>query len=267
MPDTEDNEEETEDDELDIRLKDTMQQLEEAESEFDSLEKEFLQLSKASEPNEETTTEVSSQQASKDLENVKVSVTNISPGGDTLDTEQTNKIVKKLEGTIRDKLSKLGLDTGGRPIEVKLITTQIPEGLGDGMEGDGEDMQVQGMFYNMMTGNVQGYEDINTQRKVENNYKFSWSEDLVDDIENKIEGLGGEDHVVDGGKEIKNENEPEEIVLTNAWSYMDIYEGGDQKHRTSSVETQANDDTPSDIMEDEIFTDEDEDKEQSKDEL
>ena len=63
------------------------------------------------------------------------------------------------------------------------------------------------------------------------------------------------------------ENELEEVVLTKAWNNMDIYEGGDQRHRPSSVETQVNDDTPSDIIEDEILTDADEDKEQSKDEL
>ena len=42
------------------------------------------------------------------------------------------------------------------------------------------------MFYNMMTGNIQGYEDINSQRKFENNYKFNWDEDVIEDVEQKI---------------------------------------------------------------------------------
>jgi hypothetical protein len=57
------------------------------------------------------------------------------------------------------------------------------------MGGEGEDMQVQGMFFNMMTGNMQGYDDIYSQGKVENSYKFSWN----DDIDKKIDGFGGED--------------------------------------------------------------------------
>eukprot|EP00092_Neocalanus_flemingeri_P041159 GFUD01044817.1.p1 GENE.GFUD01044817.1~~GFUD01044817.1.p1 ORF type:complete len:956 (+),score=375.88 GFUD01044817.1:80-2947(+) len=270
MPDDE-NEEEDEDEELDIKLKDTMQKLEEAEAEVETLEKEFLHLSKSDQLKEETATEASTDQAKNDLKNVKVSVTNLSPGGDSLDTEQTNKIVKKLEGTIREKLSKLGLDTGGRPIEVKLITTQIPEGLGDGMEGEGDDMQVQGMFFNMMTGNIQGYEDINSQRKVENNYKFSWSEDLVEDIEKKIEGLGGEEYISHGERNIKHQNEPEEVALTDSGNnVIDIYEGGDQRSRPSSATEQTNENVGGEmIIDDEIFTDSDEEDEddQNKDEL
>jgi len=258
MPDDEDESEEDEEDKL---FKDTMQQLEEAETEVETLEKEFLHLSKATELKEDEgiASEVSSSElANKDLNNVKVSVTNLTPGGDSPDAEQTKKIVKKLEGTIRDKLSKLGLDTGGRPIEVKLITTQIPEGLGEGLEGEGEDMQVQGMFYNMMTGNVQGYEDINTQRKVENNYRFSWSEDMVEDIEKKIEGMGGEDSEAEGKHEIEHVNEPEEVVLTDTDNVLDIYEGGDQRSRQSSSTAQT---TESNIESDQ------EKSEQNKEEL
>ena len=191
-------------------------------------------------------------------QNVKVSVTNLSPGGEPLDDEQTKKIVKKLEGTIRDKLSKLGLDTGGKPIEVKLITTQIPEGLEEGMGGEGEDMQVQGMFFNMMTGNIQGYEDINSQRKVENNYKFNWNEDMVDDMEKKIHGFGEEDAVTE------NQNEPEEIVLTDDTIVLDIYEGGDERQRPSSAATEINDNIPSEEDPDELITDEENDQEREE---
>merc|ERR1712106_1295822 len=117
-----------------------MNHLEEAEAEVENLENEIIQLSNNPPLNEETGNEVTNEKVNTDLENVKVSLTNLSPGGESLDEEQTNKIVKKLEGTIRDKLTKLGLNTGGRPIEIKLITTQLPEGLEEGMGGEGEDV-------------------------------------------------------------------------------------------------------------------------------
>jgi len=251
------------DDEIDEKLKDTMKQLEDAEAEVESLEKEIHQLS-----NSPQLQETNAVESTSDLKNVKVSLTNLSPGVEGLDDEQTNKIVKKLEGTIRDKLSKLGLDTGGRPIEVKLITTQIPEGLEEGMGGEGEDMQVQGMFFNMMTGNMQGYEDINSQRKVENNYKFSWKEDMVDEIERKIDSLGvtesdtleeiqqgQEEGLAEqiSSEEVKQEHiEPEEVILTDNPFPFDFYDGGDQRQRPSSSSSE---------IEDSINSDEDEEGE------
>merc|ERR1719244_598565 len=111
------------DHEMDEKLKDTMRQLEDAETEVKNLEKEILHLSNSPQLKHKGGEDINSGETA-DLKNVKVSLTNLSPGGEGFDDEQTNKIVKKLEGTIRDKLSKLGLDTGGRPIEVKLITTQ-----------------------------------------------------------------------------------------------------------------------------------------------
>lgn len=233
MPDeeSEDEVEREEDEDVNSQFKDTLKQLQEAESEVESLEKEIIDLSKSTSLSDSADNDKVKHE--NDLENVKVSLTDLSPGNDALGNEQTEKIVKKLEGTIRDKLTKLGLDTGGRPIEVKLITTQIPEGLEEGMEGDKEDMQVQGMFFNMMTGNMQGYEDINSQRKVENNYKFSWNEQMVDDIEKKIDGLGGE--LPESTDVIQDQNEPEEIVLTDGANILDIFDGGDQRERPSSA--------------------------------
>lgn len=125
-----------------------------------------------------------------DLDKVKVSVTKVTAIGDStasdIDEEQTAKIVKRLEGTLKDKLGKLGLETGGRPIEVKLITTRLPDVVGD-------DQQAQDMMYNMMTGNVQGYQDIDSQRKSESSYKFTWEEEDVGEIEQKIESLATKD--------------------------------------------------------------------------
>ena len=104
--------------------------IEEAVNVLGKAEKEVAQLEK----------EVKEMAVGKDLDMVKVSVTNMSPGSEP--DEDTEKVVKKLEDTIKDKLSKLGLDTGGRPIEVKLITTQIPEGLAEDGEGAPNDAQV-----------------------------------------------------------------------------------------------------------------------------
>merc|ERR1712106_848073 len=113
--------------------------------------------------------------------------------------------------------TKLGLDTGGRPIEIKLITTQLPEGLEEGMGGEGEDVQVQSMFFNMMTGNIQGYEDIDSQRKAESSYKFHWNENMIEDIESKISSLGGdakEPSLVEGDAFVVEDDavSPEEVT-------------------------------------------------------
>ena len=114
-----------------------------------------------------------------EAKNVKVSVTKLGTG-EELSPEEAAKIAKRLEGTIKDKLAKLGIDTGSRPIEVrlasvrgkfyvqtclslkllvfqvKLVTSSLPEGLSLGEEGDPQnDQQVQSMFFNMMTGNIQ----------------------------------------------------------------------------------------------------------------
>jgi len=261
LPEDEDGGDE-DDHEVDEKLKDTMKQLEDAETEVENLEKEILHLSNSPHIKQKGAEDVNSVETDADLKNVKVSLTNLSPGGEGLDDEQTNKIVKKLEGTIRDKLSKLGLDTGGRPIEVKLITTQIPEGLEEGIGGEGEDMQVQGMFFNMMTGNMQGYEDINNQRKVENNYKFTWKEDMVEDIEKKIDSLGRDANRLQEGQQ-----EPEELVLTDNTIPFDFYEGGDERHRPSSFSTRMENSISSDkTNEDEILIS-GEEEEQNRDEL
>lgn len=228
----EEDDEEDKEDEEDEEFKRATKLLKEASAEVDALEKELKrEMEKESTP---TTTETTLKttpfpdKATDGLDNLKVSVTNLSPGGASeVDAAQADKIVKKLEGTIREKLSKMGLDTGGRPIEVKLITTQVPEGLVE--DGDAsDDPQMQGMFYNMMTGNQKGYEDINSQRKVETNYKFNWSEEMVDDIEKKIHEYGGEEDI---------EEKDESAEMTESEPILDIFEGGDERTRPSAHES------------------------------
>jgi len=119
--------------------------------------------------------------------NIKISISKLSDDDDSedsFDDEQSEKIVTKLEGMIKNKLSRQGLSKNGRPIEVMLITTRLPEGA----ENE-DDRQLNSMFYNMMTGDVDGYEDINQVRKDEENYGFAWKEEMLTDVEQKIEKL------------------------------------------------------------------------------
>jgi len=238
----------SDDAELDAALEEARKKLLEAEAEVELLEKEW---------NDKMPSKLA---AKSPAENVRVSVTKMgAAGGEQLDEEQAAKIAKRLEGTIKDKLAKLGIDTGNRPIEVKLITTSMPEGLGLGEEGDPQnDQQVQSMFFNMMTGNIQGYEDIDSQRKAENSYKFTWNENMIEELESKIASFGGdiEDAVIskDTG------NGPEEITLADD-QVPDLIGVDDQRQRPSSKDSKIFD------LEDIIFGEEEEDEVNIKDEL
>ena len=93
---------------------------------------------------------------------------------------------------------------------------------------------MQGLIFNMMTGNIQGYEDINKQRALESNYQFSWNQDLIQDVEKKINDLGGE--------EAEQEDEVMEVeeLLSVVPAVLDIYEGGDERQRPSSLHSNIN---------------------------
>merc|ERR1712192_294039 len=163
--------------------------------------------------------------------NVKVSVTKLGTG-EEINPEEAAKIAKRLEGTIKDKLAKLGIDTGSRPIEVKLVTSTIPEGLSLGEEGDPQnDQQVQSMFFNMTTGNIQGYEDIDSQRKAESSYKFHWDENMIEDIESKISSLVEDNAIM-----------PEEVTLPDQEDEFDGLLGvGEERERPSSKSSKIDD--------------------------
>jgi len=211
---------------LDEDLEEDIDGLEEAEDLLDQAEAELSALEKEMKDLESTGKKEAG-------DNVKVSVTNMSPGVDT--DEKTGEIMKKLEDNIKDKLSKLGLDTGGRPIEIKLITTQIPDGLPEG-EGVEDEAQMQGLIFNIMTGNIQGYEDINKQRALESNYQFTWNQNLIEDVEKKINDLGGAeaDQVEDGTVVEETEVLEVEELLSVVPEVLDIYQGGDERQRPSS---------------------------------
>jgi len=138
---------------------------------------------------------VDGKDALDDPNKVEVKITKINSNPKSLDgplssmSTQDDKIVKKLETSIKDKLEKFGLETGGK-IEVKLITTTLPIGDVDGMDGlgmDGEEaQQYQNMVYNLLTGNQAGYDDIDSQRKAEKNYKFSWDDSILEETPDEI---------------------------------------------------------------------------------
>merc|ERR1719319_1234685 len=138
---------------------------------------------------------VDGKDALDDPNKVEVKITKLNSNPKSLDgplssmSTQDEKIVKKLETSMKDKLEKFGLETGGK-IEVKLITTTLPIGDVDGMDGlgmDGEEAQrYQNMVYNLLTGNQAGYDDIDSQRKAEKNYKFSWDDSILEETPDEI---------------------------------------------------------------------------------
>lgn len=224
IKDDDDEEEEEEEEEYEAKLDDALaeakKKLEVAEAEVEQLEKEW----KGELPQKLAETGGN--------DNLKVTVTKMGGGvGEELSAEQAAKLASRLEGTIKDKLAKLGIDTH-RPIEVKLITTSLPEGLNLGEDGDPQnDQQVQSMFFNMMTGNIQGYEDIDSQRKAESSYKFNWNEDMMEDLDKRIALLGGD---ADDAVVVEDTGDmPEEIKLTDD-EVPDFMNVDDQRQRPSS---------------------------------
>ena len=128
---------------------------------------------------------------------------------DRFDQAQAEKVVVKLEEVIKEAMSEHGIAEGGQIVEVKLITTNLPDGL------EKEDMQLQNMLYTMMTGNVQGFEDIDNIRRDEENYNYVWKEEMMEEINEKIQSLREEgfdqdlvdqmvNYAVEQDEEIKN---------------------------------------------------------------
>ena len=174
-------------------------------------------------------------------------------------TDSERRVVKHLESAIKEKLSQSGFDTGGRQIEVKVITaTGLPFGkkskmfgakslngangvsslLGDALgmaAGDNvkdddniddmddlgseeEEKQLQNMMYNLMVGNQEGFNEIDNQRKSENNYRFSFDDQLKRQEEilakeemNKAISAEG-DHSLSEDLKLLEAESPDEII-------------------------------------------------------
>ena len=95
---------------------------------------------------------------------------------------------------------------------------------------------MQGLLFNYMTGNIQGYEDINKQRALENNYQFSWNQNLIQDVEKKITDLEGEEAGQVEDRPVMEEVEVLEVeeLVGVVPEVLDIYQGGDERQRPSS---------------------------------
>ena len=88
---------------------------------------------------------------------VNIKVANLGSTSALKDTASEKRVIKHIERAIKDKLSKAGLETGGRQIEVKFITAGFPTDLlGSNDEEQDESMssdetkQFQSMIYNLM---------------------------------------------------------------------------------------------------------------------
>ena len=157
------------------------------------------------------------------------------------------------------------------------MTSTLPEGLSLGEEGDPQnDQQVQSMFFNMMTGNIQvkhkkdltlwscnnddnqGYEDIDSQRKAESSYKFHWNENMIEDIESKISSLGGEleePSLVEGDAIVVEEDGadlPEEVTLSEEDNFDGLLGVEDERERPSSKNSKIGDESEKDLSRDDL---------------
>ena len=110
---------------------------------------------------------------------VNVKVANFGSTTALKDSPSEKRVIKHLERAIKDKLAKSNLDTGGRQIEVKFITTSIPAEIsGDEEFGSTEEArQFQGMIYNLLVGNEEAFQEIDNQRKLEKGYHFTLEEE------------------------------------------------------------------------------------------
>ena len=99
------------------------------------------------------------------------------------DSPSEKRVIKHLERAIKDKLFKAGLDTGGRQIEVKFITTSIPSEVFGGKEDGGEGVtdesmtseearQFQGMIYNLM---VSFFQSLSCSLRIQRPIKISFT--------------------------------------------------------------------------------------------
>jgi len=115
-------------------------------------------------------------------DNVKISVSKLYTENDLeedFDQIHADKTVSKLESLIRKQLSggEVGEKTKG--VEIKLIAVRLPD-------GEEADWKINTMIYNMMKGDVKGYEDMEQAKKDEINYGFSWRKDMLEKLEQDL---------------------------------------------------------------------------------
>ena len=128
------------------------------EQEKAQLEKKHIEQMKNSFVPPSTETPSLDQDEEDELEKkVNIKVANLGSTSALKDTASEKRVIKHIERAIKDKLSKAGLETGGRQIEVKFITAGFPTDLlGSNDEEQDESMssdetkQFQSMIYNLM---------------------------------------------------------------------------------------------------------------------
>ena len=85
---------------------------------------------------------------------------------------------------------------------------------------------------------LQGYEDIDSQRKAENSYKFIWNENMMKEVESKIASFGGEETVV--VEDVGDVPAPEEVKLGDE-QVLDLFGVEEQRERPSSADSRIDD--------------------------
>lgn len=86
----------------------------------------------------------------------------------------------KLESALRDRLQKAGVSTGGRKIEVKIITAGYyddDDSKGYSILSPEETKQFQNMIVTLLMGNQEAVQEIEKHERLEKNYNFVWSND------------------------------------------------------------------------------------------
>merc|ERR1719233_2515682 len=132
------------------------------------------------------------QGSSEDLgDNVKISISKLNSNHDLeedFDQIHADNTVSKLESLIRKQLS--GGDVGGKTedVEIKVIAVRLPD-------GEEADWKVNTMIFNMMRGDVKGYEDMEQAKNDETNYGFSWSKDMLEKLEQGLLKQQSENYV------------------------------------------------------------------------
>ncbi|XP_037516651.1 LOW QUALITY PROTEIN: protein OS-9-like [Rhipicephalus sanguineus] len=89
----------------------------------------------------------------------------------------------KLETALRDRLQKAGVSTGGRKIEVKIITAGYyddEEAKGLNVLSPEETRQFQNMIVTLLMGNQEATQEIEKHLRLEKNYNFVWNNEETD---------------------------------------------------------------------------------------
>lgn len=89
----------------------------------------------------------------------------------------------KLESALRDRLQKAGVSTGGRKIEVKIITAGYyddEDTKGFSILSPEETKQFQNMIVTLLMGNQEAVQEIEKHERLEKNYNLVWNDEATE---------------------------------------------------------------------------------------